>query len=170
MNETQQKLIGMGFSAVDLGGGDHAMIKDYPSGCSVWVFDSMGGINFETHEGRALVCAHKGGEPIEEEMQTTLQELEAAVEKSSVVAYQAGVADLDADELVYEALNAAALTIQKGLGIRTGDFASLFFSGANSDAISSVLKSYLRSELAFMAPESLENRGIPKPDEKSRPA
>lgn len=49
------------------------------------------------------------------------------------------------DKLAQEALNAAALLIQKRLGVPAGDYAALFFSG---DETLANLKDYIAGELA----------------------
>ena len=47
------------------------------------------------------------------------------------------------------ALDAAVLSIQNGLGQEHGDIAGIVFAGANGDAILSILRSYIRTELSF---------------------
>jgi hypothetical protein len=49
------------------------------------------------------------------------------------------------------ALNAAALSIQNELDVKTGDIAGIFFAGKNEDIILSILRSYIYTEINYGA-------------------
>jgi hypothetical protein len=53
------------------------------------------------------------------------------------------------NQIADNALNAAVLSIQNALGQEHGDIAGIVFAGANGDAILSILRSYIRTELSF---------------------
>ena len=53
------------------------------------------------------------------------------------------------NQLADNALDAAVLSIQNELGQEHGDIAGIVFAGANGDAILSILRSYIRTELSF---------------------
>ena len=50
-------------------------------------------------------------------------------------------------ELAAEALNAAVSHIQDKLGVETGDFAGLYFSGIREEAMEAVFKQYIEQEI-----------------------
>jgi hypothetical protein len=54
------------------------------------------------------------------------------------------------NDLAFEALNAACLSIQDALGQTTGDMAGIFFSGENEEKIMEVLREYVRLEIATL--------------------
>jgi hypothetical protein len=47
------------------------------------------------------------------------------------------------------ALNAAALSIQNELDVKTGDIAGIFFAGNNEAIILSIFRSYIQTEINF---------------------
>jgi hypothetical protein len=51
------------------------------------------------------------------------------------------------EDLAEEALNAAVRLIQDRLGVETGDFAGLFFSGALERATKNIFQEYINAEL-----------------------
>ena len=53
------------------------------------------------------------------------------------------------DTIVDDAMNDAILSIQNALGITTGDYAGVHFSGEAGDTLRSVLRDYAESEGAF---------------------
>jgi hypothetical protein len=53
------------------------------------------------------------------------------------------------NQIADNALDAAVLSIQNELGQEHGDIAGIVFAGANGDAILSILRSYIRTELSF---------------------
>jgi hypothetical protein len=53
------------------------------------------------------------------------------------------------NQIADDALNVAVLHIQDALGQEHGDIAGIVFAGANGDAILSILRSYIRTELSF---------------------
>ena len=58
---------------------------------------------------------------------------------------------MTADEietLANDALDAAALTIQERLGVKTGDFAGLYFSGDRLAYVLAILADYIRAEVS----------------------
>ena len=50
-------------------------------------------------------------------------------------------------ELAAEALNAAVAHIQDRLGVDTGDFAGLYFSGSREIALEAIFKQYIEQEI-----------------------
>ena len=51
------------------------------------------------------------------------------------------------EDLAYDALNAACLSVQNALGIEHGDAAGLFFSGAERDSMMETLREYVKFEM-----------------------
>jgi hypothetical protein len=50
-------------------------------------------------------------------------------------------------ELAAEALNVAVAHIQDRLGVETGDFAGLYFSGNREGAMEAIFKQYIEQEI-----------------------
>ena len=60
------------------------------------------------------------------------------------------------NELAFEALNKACLHIQETLGIETGDFAGIFFSGIEGERIIDIFSNYISEELADRYQQNME--------------
>jgi len=52
------------------------------------------------------------------------------------------------NDLAYAALDAACASIQDALGVKTGDFAGMYFSGERHDAIIAILADYIGAEIS----------------------
>ncbi len=51
------------------------------------------------------------------------------------------------EDLAAEALNVAVAHIQDRLGVDTGDFAGLYFSGTREEALEAIFKQYIEQEI-----------------------
>ena len=60
------------------------------------------------------------------------------------------------NDLAFEALNKACLHIQETLGIETGDFAGIFFSGIEGERIIDIFSNYISEELADKYQRNME--------------
>lgn len=59
----------------------------------------------------------------------------------------------DVCRLADQALNEACRYIQDVIGVETGDFAGMYFSGTHGEAIEAVLRGYIISELQEKNPD-----------------
>jgi hypothetical protein len=51
------------------------------------------------------------------------------------------------DDLIKDALSLALKAIQDEIGVKTGDFASVYFSGSRWQQLSQIMKDYIEAEL-----------------------
>lgn len=146
-----------GYIETDLGAGEHAMIKAFPCGISVWVSDDQGGVQFPADSIFVHIGVYQHGAPMEDVEVTHRDSFNEAIGRIEIAAYQTGVKILSQDAVVEEAFNEAVGIIQQKLGVKDGGFASVYFSGPREDQLKKLLSDYLRAELQMGKPEGLEN-------------
>lgn len=147
-------LTGRGFEIIGTGGGCTGWAKTYPSGHYVLITNgNLGHDLAETIPGypSIVVCAYDNeSQALPDDLhywEGDFSGLDSAINEMCDIAKSFGVQALDIEQTLENALDSAVLTIQKALGVRTGDFAGIYFSGDIGDDFKTMMRQYLRSEL-----------------------
>lgn len=153
-NNYSEILTGRGFEIIGTGGGCTGWAKTFPAGHYVLITNGNLGHDLgETIPGEMgiCVCAYDAdSQALPDHLhywEGDFSGLDSAINEMCDIAKSFGVQALDIEQTLANALDSAVLTIQKALGVRTGDFAGIYFSGNIGDDIKTTLRHYLRSEL-----------------------
>lgn len=138
-----------GFEVISTGGGFYAWHRRFPGGHSILVTNIEDGHEFDSDAAHAVVCSYdQDHQQVGEAWEGPLSDAAGEIELQLRATLLRSLPGMDKTQIVMAARDAAARSIQNALGVTTGDTAGLFFTGAESRAINSVLTKYLDFELA----------------------
>lgn len=138
-----------GFEIISTGGGCTAWCRTFPNGRYVLLTDEDIGTTFKTDTDSAVVGVYDAeSQPIGECWEGSLSNAGSALRDACARALADGLRTLNQEEVVDEAINALALSIQKALGVKTGDNAGLFFTGQNDQTVRALLRQYIQYEIS----------------------
>lgn len=139
----------LGFVERNIGCGEFAMEKRFPGGHFVWITGEEGGIEFLKNHSAVVMCAYdQDAQLIGECVKSDSSQFEESLTKICQIAYKSGVAALNIEAEIDDAINAAFCHLQDKMGVTDGGFAALFMSGPNEKNIKDILRTYAQSELA----------------------
>lgn len=140
-----------GYQVSSTGGGFTAWYKAMPAGHHVMLTNANDGHLFDSDTAGAIVCCYdEDHQAIGEPWEGPLSEAHSALKEKTTEALRAGLNVLNAEELIKQSLNIAVRHMQDALGVKTGDIAGVFFSGANDQAVRDIFRQYVMLEIAFM--------------------
>lgn len=140
-----------GFEVISTGGGFTAWCRTLPGGHYVLVTNANDGHTFQSDSDVTIVAAYDGdSQQIGKEWEGPLIKAHYAIAMQSWNARDKALATIDKEAIIENALNAAVKTIQDALGVKTGDTAGVFFSGAIDAQVRLPLREYMNLELDLM--------------------